>query len=69
MGVTTEVTGEGDSIAPVNERLIKEQEDFNRRYNLSIDWRTLGDYFTRLEKQGIGVNMATFVGATQVRAM
>ncbi len=68
MGVTTEVTGEGDSIAPVNERLIKEQEEFNRRYNLSIDWRTLGDYFTRLEKQGIGVNMATFVGATQVRA-
>lgn len=68
MGVTTEVTGEGDSIAPVNERLIKEQEDFNRRYDLKIDWRTLGEYFTRLEKQGAGVNLATFVGATQVRA-
>ena len=68
MGVTTEVTGEGESIAPINERLIKEQEDFNRRYNLTIDWRTLGDYFNRLEKQGSGVNLATFVGATQVRA-
>jgi N-acyl-D-amino-acid deacylase len=67
MGVTTEVTGEGESIAPINERLIKEQEDFNRRYNLNIDWRTLGEYFTRLEKQGAGVNLATFVGATQVR--
>ncbi len=67
MGVTTEVTGEGESIAPVNERLIKEQEDFNRRYKLSIDWRTLGEYFSRLEKQGSGVNLATFVGATQVR--
>jgi N-acyl-D-amino-acid deacylase len=67
MGVTTEVTGEGESIAPINDRLIKEQEDFNRRYNLTIDWRTLADYFRRLEKQGIGVNMATFVGATQVR--
>ena len=67
MGVTTEVTGEGESIAPVNERLIKEQEDFNRRYNLTIDWRTLGEYFQRLEKQGSGVNLATFVGATQVR--
>jgi len=42
-GVTTEVTGEGDSIAPVNERLIKEQEDFNRRYNLTMDWRTLAE--------------------------
>jgi N-acyl-D-amino-acid deacylase len=67
MGVTTEVTGEGESIAPVNERLIKEQEDFNRRYKLTIDWRTLGEYFNRLEKQGSGVNLATFVGATQVR--
>ncbi|HEV2826533.1 MAG TPA: D-aminoacylase [Pyrinomonadaceae bacterium] len=68
MGVTTEITGEGESIAPINERLIKEQEDFNRRYNLTIDWRTLGEYFNRLEKQGSGVNLATFVGATQVRA-
>jgi len=34
MGVTTEITGEGESIAPTNERLIKESEDFNKRYNL-----------------------------------
>jgi N-acyl-D-amino-acid deacylase len=68
MGVTTEITGEGESIAPINDRLIKEQEDFNRRYNLTVDWRTLDEYFGRLEKQGVGVNMATFVGATQVRA-
>jgi N-acyl-D-amino-acid deacylase len=67
MGVTTEITGEGESIAPINDRLIKEQEDFNRRYKLTIDWRTLSEYFSRLEKQGSGVNLATFVGATQVR--
>ena len=67
MGVTTEITGEGESIGPINERLIKEQEDFNRRYKLTVDWRTLGEYFSRLEKQGSGVNLATFVGATQVR--
>jgi dihydroorotase/N-acyl-D-amino-acid deacylase len=67
-GVTTEVTGEGESIAPINERLIREQEDFNRRYNLTIDWRTLDEYFLRLERQGSGVNFATFVGASQVRA-
>jgi N-acyl-D-amino-acid deacylase len=68
MGVTTEITGEGDSIAPINDRLIKEMEDFNHRYNLTVDWRTLGQYFQRLEKQRIGVNLGTFVGATQVRA-
>lgn len=67
MGVTTEITGEGESIAPTNERLIKENEDFNRRYNLNVDWRTLDQYFRRLAKQGIGLNLGTFVGATQVR--
>jgi N-acyl-D-amino-acid deacylase len=67
MGVTTEITGEGESIAPVNERLIKENEDFNKRYNLNVDWRTLDEYFRRLEKQGVGLNLGTFVGATQVR--
>jgi len=67
MGVTTEITGEGESIAPLNERILKEQEDFNRRFNLSVDWRTMGEYFRRLDKQGAGVNLGTFVGATQVR--
>jgi dihydroorotase/N-acyl-D-amino-acid deacylase len=32
-----------------------------------MDWRTLGQYFRRLERQGMGVNLGTFVGATQVR--
>src|SRR2546422_4719088 len=67
MGVTTEITGEGESIAPLNDRILKEQEDFNRRFNLKVDWRTLAEYFSRLEKQGAGVNLGTFVGATQVR--
>jgi dihydroorotase/N-acyl-D-amino-acid deacylase len=66
-GVTTEITGEGESIAPINERQIREQEEFLRRYNLTIDWRTIDQYFRRLEKQGSGVNLGTFVGATQVR--
>src|SRR5713101_994520 len=67
MGVTTEITGEGESIAPLNDRILKEQEDFNRRYKLTVDWRTLSGYFDRLGKQGSGVNLGTFVGATQVR--
>lgn len=67
MGVTTEITGEGESIAPINDRILKEQEDFNRRYDLTIDWRTFDQYFNRLDKQGAGVNLGSFVGATQVR--
>lgn len=67
MGVTTEITGEGESIAPINDRIIAESADFNRRYHLTVDWRTLGEYFQRLERQGAGLNLGTFVGATQVR--
>jgi len=67
MGVTTEITGEGESIAPINDRQIKEQEDFLKRFNLTIDWRTLDQYFKRLEKQRSGLNLGTFVGATQIR--
>jgi N-acyl-D-amino-acid deacylase len=66
-GVTTEITGEGESIAPINDQILKEQEAFNRKYNLTVDWRTFDQYFRRLERQGIGVNLGTFVGATQVR--
>jgi dihydroorotase/N-acyl-D-amino-acid deacylase len=67
-GVTTEITGEGGSVAPINERLIAEEGEYYRRYDLTVDWRTLGEYFSRLEKQGIGLNLGTFVGATQVRS-
>src|SRR4030095_4547601 len=67
MGVTTEITGEGESIAPINEQQIKEQEDFLKRFNLTVDWQPLKQYFARLERQQIGVNLGTFVGATQCR--
>ena len=67
MGVTTEITGEGESVAPINDRQIKEQEDYLKRFNLTIDWRTLDQYFKRLEKQRTGLNLGTFVGATQIR--
>lgn len=67
MGVTTEITGEGESIAPLNDRILKEQEDFLRYFKLTVDWRTLDGYFRRLTRQGSGVNLGTFVGATQVR--
>lgn len=67
-GVTTEITGEGGSIAPLNERLIAENRDFYDRYGVAMDWRTLGEYFQKIERQGMGVNLGTFVGATQVRS-
>jgi dihydroorotase/N-acyl-D-amino-acid deacylase len=66
-GITTEVTGEGNSIAPVNDAIIAADRSQNDRLKINVDWRTLAQYFARLEKQGMGINLATFVGATQVR--
>jgi dihydroorotase/N-acyl-D-amino-acid deacylase len=36
-------------------------------YGLIADWQTLGEYFARLERQGIGINLASYVGATTLR--
>jgi len=66
-GITTEITGEGGSIAPQNDFTIAEAKDYLEHFKLTVDWRTLDEYFQRLEKQGAGVNLATHVGATQVR--
>lgn len=66
-GITTEITGEGDSVAPQNDRTIAEMKDFLTHYKLTVDWRSLDEYFRRVEKQGSAINIGTYVGAAQVR--
>ncbi|MGB2868710.1 MAG: D-aminoacylase [Bacteroidota bacterium] len=66
-GVTTEVTGEGESVAPLNDRTLKELRPFVEKYKVNIDWKNLEGYFRRLEEHKSAINLATFVGATQVR--
>jgi N-acyl-D-amino-acid deacylase len=66
-GITTEITGEGSSVAPQNERTRADAETFTRKYGLSVDWTDLDGYFSRLELKRHTVNIGTFVGATQVR--
>jgi N-acyl-D-amino-acid deacylase len=68
-GITTEITGEGNSIGPTNEHTLAGDRPGFAHYKINPDWRTLGEYFRRLEKQGLGINLATYVGATQVRRM
>ena len=36
---------------------------------ITPDWRRFREYFARLEKQGMGIDLASYVGATQVRRM
>jgi dihydroorotase/N-acyl-D-amino-acid deacylase len=68
-GITTEITGEGGSAAPLNDAIIAADRAGYEHYKINPDWRTFRQYFSRLEKQGMGINLASYVGATQVRRM
>jgi dihydroorotase/N-acyl-D-amino-acid deacylase len=68
-GITTEFTGEGGSAAPLNDRIVAADRVGYDHLKISPDWRNLGEYFARLERQGIGINVGDYVGATQVRRM
>jgi N-acyl-D-amino-acid deacylase len=68
-GITTELTGEGISPAPMNAAWIHEQEPWLRKYQLKIDWTDLSGYFRRLRKARPSINEALLVGAGQVRGV
>jgi N-acyl-D-amino-acid deacylase len=66
-GITTEITGEGNSAGPMIGHARVEAAQALEHYGLKADWQTLGDYFARLERSGLGINLASYVGATTVR--
>jgi dihydroorotase/N-acyl-D-amino-acid deacylase len=66
-GITTEITGEGGSIAPQDALTLSQLQPELDRYHLTVDWTTLDGYFARLEKSGTPLNIGTYVGAAQVR--
>lgn len=66
-GVTLEVMGEGWSMGPLNASMqrLAEQRQIDIKYK--VDWGTLGEFFEKLEHQGISPNVASFIGATTAR--
>jgi N-acyl-D-aspartate/D-glutamate deacylase len=66
-GITTEVTGEGGSVAPMSEVFIAEMKPWLDKYRLTVDWKDLDGYWRRLRKARPAVNLVTYVGAAQVR--
>jgi dihydroorotase/N-acyl-D-amino-acid deacylase len=66
-GITTEITGEGNSAGPMSGHARVEAAQTLEHYGLKADWQTLGEYFARLERSGLGINLASYVGATTVR--
>src|ERR1700733_9581158 len=66
-GITTEITGEGGSAAPLTDAIRAADHADYEHYKIDPSWNTFREYFARLEKQGMGINLASYVGATQVR--
>jgi N-acyl-D-amino-acid deacylase len=66
-GITTEITGEGSSIAPVNDRMIEARQPAFRHFGVTLDWRTLDEYFARLRRTPPAINVGTFVGSGGIR--
>jgi N-acyl-D-aspartate/D-glutamate deacylase len=55
-GITTINAGEGHSAAPLDDEAAKR-----------LGWRTMGEYFDRLDRAGMPMNVVQTVGHTQVR--
>ena len=66
-GITTEITGEGSSIAPLNQRLIDEGKEVYERYGVKPTWTTLREYWQAFERARPAINLGTFVGAGGLR--
>lgn len=66
-GITTEINGEGESPAPVNEKILKETKSYFDEYKLTCDWTDFNGYFARVEKNRSAINLGTYVGAATAR--
>jgi len=66
-GVTLEVMGEGESMGPLNAKMKEQMKKGQADIKYNVEWNTLGEYLSWLEKKGVSCNIASFVGATTVR--
>jgi dihydroorotase/N-acyl-D-amino-acid deacylase len=66
-GVTTEITGEGTSIAPVNAHMIDDLRPEAAKFHVDLDWHSLDEYFQHFQRARPAINLGTFVGEGGVR--
>ena len=66
-GVTLEVMGEGWSMGPLSPEMKRQETERQGDLKFPIEWTSLGDYLSYLEKRGVSTNVASFVGAATVR--
>jgi N-acyl-D-amino-acid deacylase len=68
-GITTEITGEGSSIAPLSAAMIEDGRETWAHYGVRPDWTTLAGYWKAFERARPAINLGTFVGAGGLREM
>lgn len=66
-GITTQIMGEGWSMGPLNERLKQQMIADQSDYKFPVEWTTLAEYLTFLEKRGVSQNVASYIGAATIR--
>ncbi len=66
-GVTTQIFGEGSSMGPLSDEMKKRRLDDEGDVKYPIEWTTLAEYLTWMERRGISQNIASYIGATTIR--
>src|SRR5439155_14189077 len=66
-GVTTQIMGESHSWGPVNDAIKKRMKAEQSHIKYEIEWSTLSDYLTFLERRGVSQNVASFLGSATIR--
>jgi N-acyl-D-amino-acid deacylase len=67
-GVTLDIIGESQTVAPLEGAVLEEYRlEHRRRNGIEADWKTFTDYFDRVMKDGISINVASGVSPQQVK--
>ncbi|HZJ52889.1 MAG TPA: D-aminoacylase [Myxococcaceae bacterium] len=67
-GITTELTGELGSVAPVDDEILGGVMGWLKQHEVKITWRDLDGYWKVLRAARPAINVATMVSTAQVRA-
>ena len=66
-GVTLEVFGEGSSLGPTSDAMLQEIKELGGINIPFLPWKTLGQALWLVEKKGVSLNIASFVGGATIR--
>ncbi len=67
-GVTLDIIGESQTVAPLEGAILEEYRlEHRKRNGIETDWKTFTEYFNRVKKGGISINVASGVSPQQVK--